>query len=143
MLLNRAAYHKCGIDFLVPDSDSDVGVVLADALGAVGFDRDQATMERYFHHLGGGGGYHSYVEFEGMRAHLRDIVTPAEGLLWSRNCSSTGLEMLPDGRIVVHLDKSGLALCGKEHAIMRTGEVLAASCKRCLIMYKRLLSRTK
>lgn len=47
-------------------------------------------------------------------------------------------EIMPDGsgRWVIHLDNGGTALCGKEAVLMRTGDVLAATCERCLSVVK-------
>ncbi len=76
MLLNRKAYYECGVKF--QSKEGDVGVELAGAIGASGFRIDD-EMERYFHHMGGGGGYHTYEEFQSMRVRTLAIIEK-EGL---------------------------------------------------------------
>lgn len=46
-------------------------------------------------------------------------------------------EMFPDGsgRWVVHLDRDGMTICGKNDVKIRTNEVMAANCEKCLTLY--------
>lgn len=129
MLLNRSAYRECGVGFNSTQSE-DVGVLLGRVLNAVGFEAPM-EMEWCFHHIGGGGGYHTQDEFDSMRRHvgriLRDKLTN----------TLVGADILPDGSGVwlIHLDKNNVALCGAE-ARMRTGEPAAVNCPRCLDIYE-------
>ncbi len=76
MLLNRVAYRSVGVPFDVVGHD-DVGVRLASALRAVLFP-PQPDMEWCFHHMGGGGGYHTREEFQSMRDRTTKLISDLE-----------------------------------------------------------------
>lgn len=73
MLLNRGAYQRCGVKFDAVGGQYDVGVILGRALNSVPLDGDPG-MEWCFHHMGGGGSYHSIEEFDSMRQRAREFI---------------------------------------------------------------------
>lgn len=94
MLLNRAAYRRVNVPFDIHPSVSDVGVELGKALNTYWMP-PEPKMEWLFHHMGGGGGYHTVEEFESMRKRAIQLIHKPE---WENTLITT-----LGGNYVIHL----------------------------------------